>query len=353
MKHHRPTARSAVCPQPTAPRASSTGRHVERRSRGGTGHSRAMIEHLVDDYGVVLRRDLVAVGVTDPAISKMRRRGVLVRLRQGVYALAERWHGADPRARHIMLAHGAWRLYGDDVALSHVSAALSDGAPAHDLALGDAHLTSLVGTGERTQASIVHHRGTLLVDDVTRAGGRWMTSPVRTALDTAAVSRHDGAICVLDWYLRFGGVSADELQAHLARRGSWPDHLDLALKVGLADGASESVLETLLRLRMGESSLPQPVLQFEVLHPSGRLVGRSDFGWPDHKALGEADGQEKYHRFRRPGESIEQMVMREKAREDQMREITGWQMIRFVWRDLYRWSDTRRRLERVLLRQAA
>lgn len=324
-----------------------------RTGRVAPGEGRPMIEHLADEYGVVLRRDLVAAGVTDPAISKMRRRGVLVRLRQGIYVLAERWHGADPRARHIMLAHGSWRLYGDDVALSHVSAALVHGAPAHDLALGHAHLTSLLGAGERTQASIVHHRGRLLVDDVTRSGGRWMTSPVRTALDTAAVSRHDGAICVLDWFLRFGGVSVEELQAHLARRGSWPDHLDLALKVALADGASDSVLETLLRLRIGESSLPQPELQFEVLHPSGRLVGRSDFGWPAQRALGEADGQEKYHRFRRPGETIEQMVMREKAREDQMREITGWQMIRFVWRDLYRWNDTQRRLERLLLRSAA
>lgn len=45
--------------------------------------------------------------------------------------------------------------------------------------------------------------------------------------------------------------------------------------------------------------------------------------------------------------------MREKRREDRMRELTGLPMIRFVWADLYRWTQTASRLERVLFRQAA
>ena len=307
-----------------------------------------MLDHLADHLGVVLRRDLVAAGIDDSAISKLRRRGTLVRIRQGVDVLGPRWQAADSRQRHLMLAHGVWRRYDERVALSHVSAALEHGAPAHDLDLRTAHLTNLFPRGDRIRASVTHHHGGVRLDDITRSHQRWITSPVRSALDTAAVSRHDGAICVLDWFLRFGGVAADELQAHLARRLTWPDHLDLALKVGLADGRSESVLETLLRLRIGESSLPMPQLQFEVLHPSGALAGRSDFAWPDRGVLGEADGREKYHRYRRPGESIEQMVMREKAREDAMREITGYRMLRFVWNDLYRWPETRSRLERAL-----
>ena len=312
-----------------------------------------MIEHLADEHGVLLRRAMVAAGISDPVISKLRRREHVVRIRHGVYVLADRWRAADARGRHLMLAHGTWRLYGDDVALSHTSAALLAGAPSHGLDLGRAHLTHLGGAGERTQASVVHHRGRLLVDEVTRHRGRWVTAPVRTALDAASVASHDGAICALDWFLRYGGVSVEELHGHLARRTSWPDHLDLAMKVGLANGLSESVFETLLRLRIGESGLPQPVLQLEVRHPSGQLAGRADFGWPAHGVLGEADGQVKYHRYRRPGESIEQMVMREKHREDQLRELTGYRMLRFVWGDLYQWPHTRERLERALVRTAA
>ena len=142
-----------------------------------------MIEHLADEHGVLLRRDMVAAGISDPVISKLRRREHVVRIRHGVYVLADRWRAADARGRHLMLAHGTWRLYGDDVALSHTSAALLAGAPSHGLDLGRAHLTHLGGAGERTQASVVHHRGRLLVDEVTRHRGRWVTAPVRTALD--------------------------------------------------------------------------------------------------------------------------------------------------------------------------
>ena len=160
-----------------------------------------MIEHLADEHGVLLRRDMVAAGISDPVISKLRRREHVVRIRHGVYVLADRWRAADARGRHLMLAHGTWRLYGDDVALSHTSAALLAGAPSHGLDLGRAHLTHLGGAGERTQASVVHHRGRLLVDEVTRHRGRWVTAPVRTALDAASVASHDGAICALDWFI--------------------------------------------------------------------------------------------------------------------------------------------------------
>jgi hypothetical protein len=312
-----------------------------------------MFEHLADTYGVVLRRDLVAAGVDDPAISRLRRAGTLHWLRQGVYAIGDRWRSADARTRHLMLAHGTWRLYDDRVALSHLSAALEFGAPTHDLSLEHAHLTSLLGRGDRIRAAVVHHRGEIRVGDLSRRGGRWITSSVRTALDTAAVARHDGAVCVLDWFLRFGGVGHEELQQHLAARSAWPDHVDLSLKVGLATGLADSVLETLFMLRFGESGLPMPTQQFRVVHPSGRVAGISDFCWEEQRVLGEADGQEKYHRFRRPGETIEAMVVREKRREDAMRELTGYGMVRLIWADLHRWAQTRNRIERMLLRSAA
>ena len=40
-------------------------------------------------------------------------------------------------------------------------------------------------------------------------------------------------------------------------------------------------------------------------------------------------------------------------REDQLRELTGYRMLRFVWGDLYQWPHTRERLERALVRTAA
>jgi len=39
--------------------------------------------------------------------------------------------------------------------------------------------------------------------------------------------------------------------------------------------------------------------------------------------LGEFDGTVKDHRFRRPGETVEQAVLREKRREEMIVELTG------------------------------
>jgi len=77
-----------------------------------------------------------------------------------------------------------------------------------------------------------------------------------------------------------------------------------------------------------------PELQYPVYDQRGRLLGLSDFAWPKFGVLGEFDGRVKYDQLRRPGESPEDVVFREKQREDRMREATGWLMIRIVWADL-------------------
>jgi hypothetical protein len=95
--------------------------------------------------------------------------------------------------------------------------------------------------------------------------------------------------------------------------------------------------------------LPEPVLQFEVYDEHGMLVGRTDFAWPDHGLLGEFDGETKYLRLRRENETIEQAVLREKRREDKLREITGWLMIRLIWSELFTATVTGERIRRQLL----
>ena len=76
------------------------------------------------------------------------------------------------------------------------------------------------------------------------------------------------------------------------------------------------------------------MLQFEVYDETGRLVGRCDFAWPEHHLLGEFDGRRKYGRGLVPGQSAEEAVFLEKRREDLLREVTQWAMVRLVWSDL-------------------
>ncbi|KAB2811252.1 type IV toxin-antitoxin system AbiEi family antitoxin domain-containing protein [Pimelobacter simplex] len=306
-----------------------------------------MIQLLANQDGILLRRDAIAAGADDKALSRAVRSGHLIRLRQGAYVVHPVWAQADPVDRHRLLATAVRQQYGDGVALSHVSACIEQGGPHWGLNLATAHVTHLDGTGGRRLARVIHHHGRCLVDDVTRDAAGWITSPTRTALDTASGASRDAAVAVLDWYLNSGLTTVDDLAVGFRRMTSWPRTLLLQLALRLADSSAESVGETRTRLLCLDEHLPPPTTQLEVRHPSGRLAGRIDFAWPQHRTMLEFDGREKYHRFRRPGEGLEEMVMREKGREDEIRELTGWTMIRLTWADLDRPHATSERIRRA------
>ncbi|QIG44340.1 type IV toxin-antitoxin system AbiEi family antitoxin domain-containing protein [Nocardioides anomalus] len=312
-----------------------------------------MLEHVADPLGIILRRDALAVGFNDNHLARARRDGSIVRLRQGLYVLGSSWASADPATRHRMLVAGVLRLYRNTVAASHQSACVLQGGPMWGLELSHAHVTNLAGVGERRAARVTHHRGECRVGDLTRSEGLWVTSPLRTALDTASLAGRDAGVCVLDWYLNRGLVTRHELGVGLDRKVDWPGSLPLQLAVRLCDARSESVGESRTRLLCVDRRLPLPDLQFEVFHPSGRLAGRTDFAWPAYGLLGEFDGVGKYTRTRRLGETVVDAVLREKAREDLLRELTGWRMIRFVWADLDTPAATAARIGRAMHRAAA
>jgi very-short-patch-repair endonuclease len=75
---------------------------------------------------------------------------------------------------------------------------------------------------------------------------------------------------------------------------------------------------------------------------------RLDFAWPELKVWVEVDGRAKYGRWLRPGESPTDAVLREKLREDAIREATGWICIRVTWADLADPVRLERRLRRAL-----
>ena len=56
----------------------------------------------------------------------------------------------------------------------------------------------------------------------------------------------------------------------------------------------------------------------------------------------------KYGRLLKPGQSVGEVVMDEKNREDRLREVTGWSMIRFTWSDLHVRGVTAERVRRMM-----
>jgi hypothetical protein len=308
--------------------------------------------HASDPGGVVLRREAIARGLNDKALHRLVRSGVLIRLRQGIYAIRSAYLAADDSTRHLMLCRGVMRLYGDHVALSHGSSSLAQGGPSWGLELNDVHLTHLAGSGRRL-ARVVHHHGECRVGDLRRQDGHWLTTPGRTVLDIAAVAGAEAGLVQANHFLHQGLTSLEELHAIAVAEQFWPYTLPHHLVLHLADAKVESVGESRCLFCFSGQGLPAPVTQFEIWDERGNLVARVDFAWPELKVIVEFDGEEKYHRYRKPGETIEQMVMREKKREDRIRELTGWTVIRLTWADLAFPIATALRIRRAMAGVAA
>ena len=300
-----------------------------------------------DDEGLLLRRTAIACGLDDNWLARAVREGSLVRIRHGAYADAQQWRALDRVGRHALLSRAVMRQYDGRVALSHASAHVVRGGPDWGLPLDTVNLTSLVGRGDRRQAGVTHHRGVARVGDVSRLHGHWITSPPRTAVETAATLPMEAAVCVLDWTLHEGLATPQILQRYAEDwMREWPGTIGLPAAVALTDGRSESVGETRSRLLL-QSLGYDPEPQWEVFHPSGRLAGRVDLRLRAQRQMVEFDGRMKYGRLLRPGQTISDVIAAERAREVLLEELTGLRMLRLTWSDLDDPERLRARIERM------
>jgi hypothetical protein len=284
--------------------------------------------------GAFLRREAVEHAVDDAALRRATRAGRLVRVRHGAYTFPSEWDG-DDRHRHVVRSRAAMRVLGDRVALSHHSASALLGIDLWDVPFDQVHVTRLDGGAGRTEGDIRHHEGLVLDDDIVDVAGLRVMRPVRAALESASLSGLERGLVTVDSGLRSGLFTAADLAAQHALMQCWPGTQHLHLVTRLADARSGSVGESRSRYFFYANRLPAPELQFPVYY-GGRLVGITDFAWPALGVLGEFDGRVKYGRLLRPGEDPGDAVFREKRREDLLRRVTGWRMIRLVWADLHR-----------------
>lgn len=115
----------------------------------------------------------------------------------------------------------------------------------------------------------------------------------------------------------------------------------------LLNGLSESAGESVSRVLLRHAGLPTPELQVELLDDRGRLVARPDFLWREFGVVGEFDGKIKYLNLLRPGETAADVVLREKQREERMREL-GLIVIRWIWDEIYERDELVNRISRAL-----
>jgi predicted transcriptional regulator of viral defense system len=276
-------------------------------------------------------RDLLAAGFTHNELARQARRGELVRLRRGSYALPAEV-GTEPETRHRQLVEATVPLLAAGTVVSHLSAAVLHELPVWGDQLGRVQVTRSAAAHGKRRGNVHVHTAALTADEVTTLQGLSVTTLARTVVDLGRTVPPQQAVAAGDAALR-AGLSGTELDAVLALAQRRPHVAAARRVVNLLDARSESAGESASRVVLHELGIPPSSLQHEVLDASGRLIGRTDFAWEQYRTLGEFDGRIKYGRLLRPGETAADVVYREKRREDALRD-QGWQVVRWSWADL-------------------
>jgi hypothetical protein len=298
---------------------------------------------------IVLTKTLVGQGFDDRDLLRMRRDGSLLPVRRGAYVRerpADRTHAEE----HRELIFATAPLLHDGAVMSHGSAAVLHGLPTWRSAIDRVHVTRNRSSGGNRRPVVHVHAAPLPDDHVTTIDGVSVTSLVRTVLDLCRTVPLEQAVAAGDRAVAYGLVR-EVLEDQLTRMARWPGVRQARRAVELLDGRSESPGESVSRVRMHQDGLPAPEPQQDIFDEHGTFVARVDFLWKEHRTIGEFDGKIKYGRLLKPGQSIEDVLFEEKRREDALRDL-GWQIVRWLWADLYRPGVIRDRVLRAFSRSA-
>lgn len=218
------------------------------------------------------------------------------------------------------------------------SAAVIHGLPLYRFSPGRVHV--LVSSKDRRSApDVFRHEGALPDEELVESRGLRFTSLDRTARDIARMSPHEAAVAVVDAVLLRlcgGPRSYDEMRAAewkreqiaLLPRGG-RGVVAARASVGFADGRAESTGESISRIHLARLGFRHVELQVPVSIPGG--TAWMDMALPGQRTFGEFDGKSKYlDEELRSGLSIEQIVLREKQREDLVRGVTQWRFVRWT-----------------------
>lgn len=297
---------------------------------------------------ISLRSALLAAGHNDRTIRAALRSGALARIRHGAYADGPTWAAQSAETQYAVRARAAAMQARTDVVLGHTSALPFLDAPTWGLDLSEIHLTRKDERSGRREAGVRHHGGVLLPGDVEMVHGLAVSSPTRAILEVATIGSVESTLVVANHLLHRGACTLEALESRY--RGSmerWPGSLQTDLVLRLADAQIESVGETRLSYLLWREHFPRPISQLEV-HDGCDLVAKLDFALPDLGVWLEFDGRVKYERYRRPGESMSDAIVREKRREERVAELTGWRCLRVTWADLRNPAALARRLRRLI-----
>ena len=145
-------------------------------------------------------------------------------------------------------------------------------------------------SGVSARAGLKIRRAALSEGDTVEVRGVLATSMVRTIADISAGRSLIEAVIVADAALHARLVSLDELAERIESSDGRPGVRKLRRVVAMAEPATESPMESRLRMLLVLSGLPRPVAQVRIYDDSGMFVGRPDLYYPDQRLGIEYDG---------------------------------------------------------------
>ena len=293
-----------------------------------------------------LTRDQSRVGLDGRALRRAHQNGEKNRLTRGVYLPSQAWTSADDDARYLLRVRAAVLTRQARPVLSHFSAARVWGIPILGLWPSEVHLMARGGGTRNSKYGIVWHHDVLGDEEVVEIDGFLVTSRMRTLVDLARSTRFLSAVVSLDAGLnptyvlpsgrRDQEISKEELVEGVERLGPVRGCRGARTASAFADGKSGSPGESVSRANIFLCGFPAPVLQVHYPRPDG-AEDIADFTWEARHnvhgipLLGEFDGRVKYTRNQYThGLPIEEIVWREKIREDRLR-APGRGMVRWLW----------------------
>ncbi len=140
------------------------------------------------------------------------------------------------------------------------------------------------------RAGVHLRRTTLAPVEVVRLRGLPVTSALRTAVDLGSQRVLIDAVIALDMALHRRLVDFTALRSFCEGNRGAKRIAKLRRAIALTEPATESPMETRLRMLLVMARLPRPRAQVSLQDQHGRFLGRPDLYYPEHRLGLEYDG---------------------------------------------------------------
>ncbi|MDN3496667.1 hypothetical protein QL996_12065 [Planococcus sp. APC 4015] len=288
------------------------------------------------------RRDILETGESVRGLARAVADGEVHRIRRNRYIASSVWNELWPESRHLAeVLAGVGEMCGGAGVVSHASAAAVWGLPLHRLKPSAVDVTIAGALGAASSGGIRRHRDRIAGTDTQMVEGMRCTTLDRTIFDVMRVAPLDTAVACADAVLRRIAApdgrsqDADAAESWRARMRARADDARGARGVRqarwiteFADGRAEPTGESVTRLRLHRLGFARARCQVAVAARGGRTYW-VDLALDDARVFVEFDGKGKYlDEAMRDGIPFEEVLLREKQREDWIRGTTGWPVLR-------------------------